>query len=100
MIYCFDLDGTLCTHEKNYREAKPITERIERVNKLYSDGNTIIIDTARGKTTKIDWSQITINQLTKWRVKYHSLRVGQKLTADFYIDDKAINSKDYFKTYK
>ena len=96
MIYCFDLDGTLCTHEKNYRDAKPIQERIERVNKLYSDGNTIIIDTARGNTTKIDWRQITTDQLTQWGVKYHHLKVGAKSTADFYIDDKAISAENFF----
>jgi hypothetical protein len=97
MIYCFDLDGTLCTHEKNYADAKPLTNRINVLNTLYDDGNTIIIDTARGSTTKIDWYEITEKQLNLWGVKYHKLRVGVKFNFDFLIDDKAINDKNFFK---
>jgi hypothetical protein len=97
MIYCFDLDGTLCTHEKNYEDAKPMVDRINLLNTLYDDGNTIIIDTARGSTTKIDWFKITQKQLHQWGVKYHELRVGIKFNFDFLIDDKAINDKDFFK---
>lgn len=50
-IYCFDLDGTLCTNEKGkYKKVKPLKDRIEKVNKLYDEGNKIIILTARGNT--------------------------------------------------
>jgi outer membrane protein assembly factor BamB len=97
MIYCFDLDGTLCTNtEGDYEKASPFTERIEVVNKLYSEGNTILIDTARGATTKIDWYDITKKQLEMWGVKYTNLRVGIKLNADIFIDDKGINDKLFF----
>ena len=49
MIYCFDLDGTLCNTEgNNYSGSRPKKDRIQIVNKLYDDGHTIIIDTARG----------------------------------------------------
>ena len=45
----FDLDGTLCTNTNGkYKDAKPIKERIEKVNNLYEEGNQIIILTARG----------------------------------------------------
>ena len=64
--YCFDLDGTLCTNtEGDYENALPYTERISIVNDLYEKGNTIIIETARGSKTGIDWNQITKNQLNK-----------------------------------
>ncbi len=94
--YCFDLDGTLCTKVKDYKEAKPIVERINFVNKLYNEGNIILIDTARGSLTQIDWYEITKQQLESWGLKYHQLRVGLKLDADYYIDDKGINDKIFF----
>lgn len=98
MKYCFDLDGTLCTNEwPNYSAAKPFSERIEIVNDLYYRGNTIVIDTARGCNSGTDWRQLTEKQLSDWGVKYHELRVGTKVAADIYVDDKAINEKDFFK---
>jgi hypothetical protein len=98
MIYCFDLDGTLCTNtDGKYETATPFYDRIEIVNKLFNDGNTIIIDTARGSTTKIDWFEVTKNQLHDWGVMYNELRVGVKLNADIFIDDKGINDKIFFK---
>ena len=43
MIYCFDLDDTLCrTEGMDYENAKPIQKRLDRVNKLYDEGHTII----------------------------------------------------------
>ena len=52
MVYCFDFDGTLCnTDGNNYSDSTPKKERIELVNKLYEDGNTIIIDIARGSVS-------------------------------------------------
>jgi hypothetical protein len=98
MIYCFDLDGTLCTNTNGiYSEAKPFYDRITIVNELYESGNTIIIDTARGSTTKINWYELTEKQLNEWGVKYHNLRVGVKLNFDILIDDKCINDTLFFK---
>jgi hypothetical protein len=97
MVYCFDLDGTLCTNTNGeYIYAKPLSERISVVNKLYDNGNSIIIDTARGSTTKIDWLLLTKKQLSLWGIKYHELRVGVKLYADVYIDDKGLSDVDFF----
>ena len=49
MIYCFDLDGTLCTNTNgNYKDAKPYKDRISKVNSLFNDGHIIIIESARG----------------------------------------------------
>ena len=97
MTYCFDLDGTLCSHEKNYSNATHFPERISKVNGLYDSGHRILIDTARGATTGIDWTEITEKQLHKWKVKYHKLRVGHKPNSDIFVDDKGINDKDFFK---
>ena len=98
MIYCFDLDNTICVTVGNkYEEAQPIFERINRVNELYDLGHTIIIETARGCVSGKNWWYYTNEQLKSWGVKYHSLRTGVKWGADFFIDDKGINDKDFFK---
>ena len=47
-IFCFDIDGTLCSKsETDYSLAEPYVERINQVNKLYEEGNKIILFTAR-----------------------------------------------------
>ena len=98
MIYCFDFDGTLCTNTNgDYSNANPFNDRIIKVNELYKLGNKIIINTARGSSTGIDWYEITENQLQKWGVKYHQLFVGKKIEADLFIDDKGISDIEFFK---
>ena len=83
MIYCFDLDGTLCTNTNgDYYNAKPFIDRINKLNDLYNLNNKIIINTARGSSTGIDWYDFTKNQLQSWGIKYHQLFVGKKIEAD------------------
>ena len=97
MIYCFDLDGTLCTNtDGKYEDAKPYKDRISKVNSLFSDGHTIIIESARGGTTNKYWIESTREQLSNWGLNYHRLRTGWKVTADIYVDDKGINSTSFF----
>ena len=96
-IYCFDLDGTLChTVNGDYEESIPRYDRIRKVNLLYQDGNRIIVDTARGSETGLDWFAVTKDQLDRWGVLYHSLRCGTKIAADYYVDDKAIVDHEFF----
>lgn len=98
MIYCFDLDNTLCeTRGGDYENSTPIHSRISIVNRLFESGHEIIIETARGSLTGEDWSNLTSQQLKKWGVKYNVLRTGVKIYADFYIDDKGIKDEDFFK---
>jgi hypothetical protein len=95
--YCFDIDGTLCTNtEGEYEKAEPLPESISRVNALYDAGHKILLYTARGSTTGIDWRATTERQMKTWGVKYHALYLG-KPTADVYVDDKAINVKDWIR---
>ncbi len=97
MIYCFDIDGVICTNtEGKYGDAAPNESIIAEVNRLFAEGHKIILHTARGSTTGIDWRQATEEQLARWEVDYHELFMG-KPTADIYIDDKAINSTDWKK---
>lgn len=100
MIIYVDIDETICTgikddHNLDYRLAIPIQERIDHINSLYDQGHTIIYWTARGAVTGIDWSEITITQLSQWGCKYTKLRTD-KPPYDLFIDDKNINSDWYF----
>ena len=62
MKYCFDIDGTICTNTNgNYESAKPIENRINLINDLYEKENEIILFTARGSTTNIDWKEFGQN---------------------------------------
>jgi hypothetical protein len=95
--FCFDLDDTLCkTNGCDYDNSQPYIERINLVNKLYNEGHTIFIDSARGSGTGIYWTTKTKKQLDSWGLKYHKVRCGRKFAADIYVDDKAFNSEDYF----
>ena len=104
MNYCFDLDGTICdTPSKDskplYHEANPIPFMVEQVNRLFDEGNKIIIMTARGRGSGKNWTDWTIKQLDMWGVKYHELEpMFHKPTADLFIDDKGINVEDWKKT--
>ena len=100
MIYGFDIDGTICNNtEGNYPEAIPRPEVISKLNELYDAGHTIVMHTARGGTTGIDWAELTEQQLKTWNVKYHQLVLG-KITADAYIDDKCIHVSDFIEGMK
>lgn len=95
MIYCFDIDGTVCTNtEGEYGKAEPLPDVIARVNQLFAEGHRILLYTARGATTGIDWRELTERQLREWNVSYHELFMG-KPTADIYVDDKGISLSDW-----
>lgn len=96
LTYIFDIDGTLCSQQHDYAKAEPYIWKINIVNKLYEQGHTIKLWTARGTTRGIDYTQLTKNQLKKWGVKYHELIMG-KPHYDLYIDDKSINQEQFFK---
>ena len=85
-----DIDETICFYDKerNYNNAKPSLENINKINILYEKGNEITYWTARGTMTGIDWYEITKNQLDKWGCKYHNLITGQKPAYDLLICDK------------
>lgn len=91
MIYCFDIDGVICTNTwGEYELAEPLVEAIERINELHDTGHTIVLHTARGTETGIDWRPVTERQLGEWGLRYHSLHFG-KPNADVYIDDRGLS---------
>tara|TARA_Y100000034_G_C6879821_1_gene402954 strand:+ start:940 stop:1650 length:711 start_codon:yes stop_codon:yes gene_type:complete len=98
MIYCFDIDGTVCSTEQNYyKESLPDVVMIEKVNQLYDEGHTIIYFTARGSVSNVDWSIFTGSQLKKWGAKYHQLVMNKKPHFDLLVDDKCINVEEWKK---
>ena len=105
MTYVFDIDGTICTSKDgDYSKAIPIKERIEKINKLYEEGNIINFNTARGMgrtnncATKANelFRDLTAKQLKEWGVNYHNLFLG-KPSGDLYIDDKGVKDEDFFR---
>jgi len=94
--YCFDIDGVISnqTFKHDYWNYTPVIEVINKINKLYDDGHYILLYTARGTESGIDWYQFTLTQMNNWGVKYHKLMMG-KPSYDIIIDDKAINIKDW-----
>jgi len=106
MIYVIDIDGTICTKavDGNYSASEPLIERINKVNKLYDEGHTIIFQTARGMGRFANdpqeaietFYELTVTQLDNWGVKYHQLFLG-KPAGDVYVDDKGIKDEDFFR---
>ncbi|WFR56798.1 acylneuraminate cytidylyltransferase family protein [Anaerocolumna sp. AGMB13025] len=90
--FVFDIDGVIAElqPDNDYEKAQPNVEMIKIVNKLYEIGNEIVLFTARGYVTGIDWEEVTRTQLNAWGLKYHKLLFG-KPNADYYIDDKMLN---------
>jgi hypothetical protein len=83
-----DIDGTICNSSDGYARAVPIQENINKINNLFDEGHYITYWTARGGNTKLDWSELTKEQLHAWGCKYHVLDTKTKPAWDLLIDDK------------
>lgn len=106
---CFDLDGVLCNQTSgDYENSIPNREAVEILNRLYDEGNRIIIYTSRFmnrnngdivETYKSGY-EFTRQQLVGWGIKYHALYLGKPIY-DIVIDDKAICcASDWEEIYK
>jgi hypothetical protein len=110
MIYAFDLDDTLCTRSPDleylgpdkYKHCSPVDRMIKKVNRLYDEGHTIYIYTARGMgqfngdLVKVynNLYVLTLDSLKEWGIKHHGLIMG-KLHYDLLIDDKSIGKSEF-----
>ena len=93
-VLVIDIDGTLCSNtEGDYSAALPNHSAIRNVNLLFEQGARIVLFTARGSTTNVDWSALTAGQMANWGVRHHELLFGKPF-GHFYIDDKAVHAKD------
>ena len=89
-----DIDETICFYNSSedrmgYKKPLPDYGNIQKINKLFDEGNQITYYTARGFFSKIDYFELTRNQLDSWRCKYHELIVGEKPNYDLLICDKS-----------
>ena len=97
MIYCIDIDGTICTTVgTDYAGARPIESRIAHVNRLFDEGHEITFFTARGSLLGVDHEALTRGQLESWGVRYTRLQMG-KPAADTYVDDRAVTDASFFE---
>lgn len=93
-----DIDETICFYfgDRKYELAVPNYENIDKINKLYELGWTIVYWTARGSTQPNNQERLnylrnlTLEQLVSWGAKFHKLEIGDKKPLyDLVIDDKA-----------
>jgi len=90
-----DIDETVCDTpggteqdaERDYYSSVPRQEAIDKINKLYDEGNKIVYWTARGSKSGINWYDLTYSQLRQWGAKFHQLRCD-KPYYDLFYDDR------------
>jgi len=101
MIIYVDIDETICEtpKDRDYSKSTPIKKRIQKINSIYDEGNTVVYWTARGTGSGKNWKKITEEQFEEWGVKYHELKF-KKPNYDLFIDDKNVNSEYFFSGYK
>jgi histidinol phosphatase-like enzyme len=96
-IIFVDIDETICitpqTEIRDYTKAMPIEENINKINKLYDDGNRIVYWTARGSRSGINWYEITKKQLETWNAKFHDLKCD-KPYYDLFIEDRSLRIEE------
>jgi len=108
--FIIDVDGTLCnaplveTGSFDYENALPVTDVIEKVQKLYKEGHKIVIFTARGMRTyqgdvekiKLHVLPVLEDWLERNQVPYHQIEVGKPWGPDvYYVDDRSIQPQDF-----
>lgn len=94
--FVIDIDGVIASivAGNDYSLAHPLAETISAINALHARGHRIILFTARGYVTQLDWRQLTESQLRQWGVRYDELHFG-KPNADIYVDDKFISIAEF-----
>lgn len=95
MQLIIDLDGTICTEEKQFSRAlaRPLPGAIDAIRHLKEKGHTVIIYSAR------TWAEyeLTVDWLVRHNVAYDQLILG-KPQGDFWIDDRAVPHVDWQST--
>ena len=97
-----DFDDTLAFHEnRDWANSKPNKRLIDKTNRLYDDGWTIDIFTARGSLSCATRQEAAAKYqpgmeewLAKNGVKYHSISFDKPLAA-YYIDDKGMHPDEF-----
>ena len=101
MRICFDIDNTLLTYSDTVGSTigiKPIEKMVGLVKHLHSEGNTIVLQTARGmKSCDSNLGKacgksamVVLKALEDFKIPYDEIYFG-KPWADIYVDDKCWN---------
>ena len=98
--FVFDIDGVIAMYDEtlNYANVGPREKMVNAIRKLHAAGNEIVLFTARGYVTGVDWEDVTKEQMQRFGVPYDELIFG-KPNADYYIDDKMLDMsilEEYF----
>lgn len=96
MVFVFDIDQTILDSE--YKNSEYIIKGFDfnmliAINNLYSQGHTIIMQTAR------HWDKFELTQKQLEGCSYHSLVMGN-IPADYYINDKNLTPETFIDLYK
>jgi uncharacterized HAD superfamily protein len=95
-VILIDIDGTICSEEKTFERslAVPIEGSVREINKLFDDGNTIILWTARG------WEQFKMTKvwLEENGYKFDQLLMGKPIV-DLIIDDRCLKFEGWNINY-
>ncbi|HUX83946.1 MAG TPA: HAD hydrolase family protein [Chitinophagaceae bacterium] len=87
MQIIIDLDGTICTEEKQFSRsmAQPLPGASQKISRLMEEGHTVIIYSARS------WQEyeMTRDWLSRNQIPYSQLVMGKPI-GDLWIDDRAI----------
>ena len=97
MVIYVDIDDTIADFavgdsKLDYYLARAIPMNIEKINKLYDEGNKIVYYTARSSVSvhkREEYTKLTTKQLNEWGCKYHEVSVGEKPPYDLLICDKS-----------
>ena len=86
------MDGTLCKEvcwtDEDCLNATPVKKVIDDMNSHYQDSITIVYTARRDELMGATVKWLRNNGVRYWAIS------NQKMPADCYIDDKAINAKD------
>lgn len=93
MRFSIDIDQTILYTDINYNILEVNKKLIDLINKLYDEGNEIIVETGR----HWDKLKMTIEQLKD--IKYTTLVMG-RTPCDYYVNDKSITPEEFLNVYK
>jgi uncharacterized HAD superfamily protein len=91
MIIGVDIDGTLTLEEEghDYNNRTPDTKVINKINKKYEEGHTIILFSSRWESDR----EVTKRWMKRYGVKYHALILG-KPKFDLYVDRRTAKPEE------
>lgn len=102
-IVC-DIDDTISiTTSRDWENAKPIQEVIDKINYLYDQGWEIYLVTARGSlscNSRKEADKKYRKQIETWLEKHnvkYTLLSFEKYLAAYYVDDKSITPEEFVK---